>query len=49
MQGGATLEKEETYEALGWEVGPELCAHHAGVAVWTSDLAPDDPDLGAAY
>jgi hypothetical protein len=34
-------------EGLGREVGPELGADDAGVAVRPGDLAPDDADLGA--
>jgi hypothetical protein len=34
-------------EGLGREVGPELGADNAAVAVWPGDLAPDDADLGA--
>lgn len=34
-------------ERLGRQVGPELGANDAAVAVWPGDLAPDDADLGA--
>lgn len=35
-------------ERLGGKGGGELGADHAGVSVWSGDLAPDHADLGAA-
>merc|ERR1712115_357593 len=36
-----------TAQALRGEVVLEVRPHHARVAVWPCDLAPDDTDLGA--